>query len=184
MIRPDYILDDEDSKWFEIGEGSGPNKGIFYIESTQIYITGRILLNRFLMGSDDPPANQNPPGIYTDYNNTTFLFAQSVLLHETFGTGDNPPTGLVPNADGHLKGLKPYVDSINIRNMIEPKLGFTTYGEFRSDIYEEIFVIRDTFDGYANSQHEYWTDPYPENALVDFWYIDFGWFQQDPTTNY
>jgi hypothetical protein len=64
------------------------------------------------------------------------LYAQSVELHETWGTNDNPPSGLVADADGHVKLYKPHVDSINLRSIIEPELGFGEELVFKTNILD------------------------------------------------
>lgn len=184
MLRPDYVYDGEDKSWNDFGEGSGPNKGIYYVEKSYIYISCRVLLNRYLMGSSDPPANQTPPGIYPDYNNTTRLFSKSVELHETWGTDDNPPSGLVANSSGHFKLYKPQADSVNLRSLIEPKLGFGEELEFKSSTIDIITNKMQELYQYGNPNHVNWVDPFPTNTWIDLWREPIGWYQQLSTMNY
>ena len=183
MLRPDFIYD-EQKPLNDFGEGSGPNKSIYYIKYSHVFISCRVLINRFLRGSNDPPANQTPPGIYTNYNNITSLYAQSVELHETWGTNNNPPSGLVADADGHVKLYKPHVDSINLRSIIEPELGFGEELEFKTNILDILINKKNELYPYGNPNHIDWLDPFPTNTWVDFWYEPIGWYLSIPGSSY
>ena len=186
---PGMIIDGEGYTYYTISEASGPNKGIYYIESTRFKSDCLALVNRFLLGSTDPPADNSPPGVYTIYdpdnNQINVKYALSVELHETWGTDANPPLGLVVNADGHHKLFWNYIQQNDLRALIEPEVGYGSEEDFDNYIYNLWTQKWNHALEAANSEHENWKDPFPLSTAVYFWdATENNWYLAIPSIDY
>jgi hypothetical protein len=163
--------------------GTGPNNNIFYVLNTIYYTACEARINRFLLGSSDPPADSL--GKYTEYSSMSALYSESVKLHESWGTNDQPPPNLNSNADGHHKLFWEYLKTHDIRKSIESILGFNTEQEFKNAIFNKVYNdIWENAKVEGNAAHNEWTDPLPVGLWIDFWDEDDGWFRDLSNDDY
>jgi len=156
---------------------------IYYVLNTNYYTWSCAWINKYLRGSTDPPADRL--GVYPNHSSSTALYSQSVIKHETWGTGANPPAGLNPNADGHHKLFWNYISHHDIREAIEQMLGFGTQEDFKNAVSKKASDIYDVALDAANATHTNWTDPLPDGVYIDFWDETVEWIQvQSPIGSY